>query len=146
MGMLKLGESIKFGAKGNLTDFAGVGWSSHQDSPIATWSAEHVATLDARLPAGAPRVKLLVQASPFLCEGKIAFQQMNIYVNGLWVGFVHAEGFSRTAHVFAGDMLNAGNNMLSFVIPTARVPAALGIGADERCLGFAFESVALERG
>ncbi len=147
MGMLRLGEAIKFGTEGNSGDFIGSGWSSLQDSPSATWTTDHVATLNIRLAAGAPRIKLLVEAEPFLADNKITHQEANIYINGLWAAFVRAEAYSQTAHVFSGDLLNAvGNNIIAFVMPTARVPAKMGIGSDERCLGFAFQTVTLERG
>lgn len=146
METLRLGEAIKFGSKGNATGFMGAGWSTHQNSPTSTWSVDHVATLNLRLAGGAPRIKLTLEAAPFLSDDKVLRQEMNIYLNGSWIGFVHAEEFSATTHVFAGDLVNAAaGNLFSFVIPTARVPAKLGMGSDLRCLGFAFQSIALDR-
>ncbi len=146
MEMLRLGEAIKFGSNGNSAGFLGVGWSSHQDAPTATWSTDHVATLNLRLAGGAPRIKMTIEAAPFLADDKLLHQEMNIYLNGAWIGFVHAGEFSTTTHVFPGDLINAAaGNLFSFVIPTARVPARLGLGADLRCLGFAFQSLTLDR-
>lgn len=146
MEMLRLGEAIKFGSKGNCAGFLGVGWSTHQDSPTSTWTTDYVATLNLRLAGGAPRIKLTIDATPFLADDQVLHQEMNIYLNGAWIGFVHAGEFSTTAHVFPGDLINAAaGNLISLVVPTARVPAKLGLGADLRCLGFAFQTLTLDR-
>ena len=96
---------------------------------------------------GAPRVRMTVDATPFLAEGKISHQEMNIYVNGLWLGFVHGDQWAANSFVIAPGMLDLrGESLISFVIPTARIPAKIGAGADQRRLGFAFQIVTFDRG
>lgn len=146
MAILKLGKSIKFGSNGNFSGFAVTGWTTYLDMPNSTWTVENVATLKVQLIGGASRVKMAVDATPYLAEGKLSHQEMNIYVNGLWLGFVHASEWSNTTHILLPGMMDMrGENLISFVVPTARIPASLGAGADQRCLGFAFQGVTFDR-
>jgi len=142
MEMLKLGETIQFGSKGNFFDFAGPGWASHDDTPGSTWTADHVATLNVGMLAAVPRIKMTLEAAPFLADGKISHQEMNIYLNGLWIGYVRSEDNFIETFLFPANWLDKrGENVFSFAIPTARVPAKIGAGPDMRCLGFAFQSL-----
>jgi hypothetical protein len=146
MAILKLGEAIKFGTNGNFANFAGTGWTPYPDTPNSTWTVDYVATLKVQLLGAVPRVKMSVDATPFLVEGKISHQEMNIYVNGFWLGFVHAGEWAVNSFILSPSMMDGrGDSVFSFVIPTARIPAKIDAGADQRCLGFAFQGVTFDR-
>lgn len=137
MNSLNFGVPILFGNSGNHTAYAGQGWSSTSDADT-TWNDGCVCTLQFRVAALRQSAQLVLQARPFIVPGQIDKQELTIYLNGLFVTYVRvAEAFTATAMIDR-DQLSTRFNTVSFVMPHAASPQALGLSGDERKLGLAF--------
>ncbi len=145
MDNLALNSPILFGAGGNFQKYSLRGWSA-PDNPTRTWNDGHVAELDFRngLLKRDPVFRLL--ATPFLMEPDLRFQELTVYLNGLWITYVQATNDIEILVPVPRNHFNSQRNVLSFVMPRATCPMEEGWNADERRLAFAFEQVELTGG
>ena len=137
MNALNFGVPILFGTGGNHNGYAGQGWSSTSDIDT-TWSDGHVCALQFRIAALRQSALMILQASPFIVPGQVDEQEMTVYLNGLFVTYVRVTRTFTAMAVIDRDQLSTRANTISFVIPQAASPQALGLSTDERKLGMAF--------
>lgn len=137
MQVLNLDIGIDFGPDGNLHDFEPVGFSPDADA-ISTWSEAPVVELMFRLPPVRHDLRFAVEVFPYLANGRITQQNCWIYFNGLFVHFRPVREACELMFTVARDRYNPRANRLSFALPDATSPSALGIGQDLRQLGLSF--------
>ena len=75
----------------------------------------------------------------------LPFQDLTVYLNGLWIGFIRAERPIALIARFPAAYLVHRENLLTFVMPNAACPREIGVGPDARRIGFAFQEIALGR-
>lgn len=142
MQTLDPGQPITFGASGTCAAYAAEGWSLDADRET-TWTNGYVAVLRFRLAMLRQDLRLTVNAHPFVVPEKLAEQEALVFLNGGFVAYMrHARSFTQ-ALAIDRDALSARANTLSFVLPRATSPHALGLSADRRLLALAFQRVAL---
>ena len=142
MDNLTLNTPIQFGERGNYQKFSVRGWSV-PDSTNRTWSDGHVAELDFRNSLLKRDPILRLQATPFLVERDLPFQELTIYLNGLWITYVCATNDIEIEIPVSRNYFNSQRNVLSFLMPRATCPMEKGWNSDERRLGFAFQQLEL---
>ena len=135
---------IRFGAVGNYLTFAPQGFV-REDSPNHTWNDGFSATLQMAMGPVIEPVQMRIDADPFLVPGRLLFQDLIIYLNGLWVGFTRADEAILLTIPIPAAYVSEHENLLAFVMPNAMRPKAIGVGPDARRLGFAFREIALQR-
>ena len=142
MEMLTINAPILFGENGNYRRFTVRGWSD-PDNPVRTWTDSPVAELEFKTGLLKRDPLLQIEAVPFLAEAALPFQELSIYLNGLWVNFVRANNHIVLDTRVPRTYLNSQRNLLSFAMPRATCPKDEGWNEDERWLGFAFLRIEL---
>ncbi len=97
--------------------------------------------MDIQLPFARQDVEVELNASPFLVPGKLAAQNVFIFLGGLFVAYL-----TLTAHTIRSFPVNRGvvsgrSTRLSLVIPTAASPQQLELSEDLRQLGIYLTSI-----
>lgn len=141
---LRFDSPIRFGTEGNFLTFGPRGFEG-RDSATHTWTNGFVASLQLRILPLVDAAQLSIDADPFVAADKLPFQTMNIYINGLWIGFTRAERTELLTVPLPPTYVAPGENVLAFAMPNATRPREIGMGDDERRLGFAFHQIALTR-
>ena len=133
---------IRFGETGDYRTYSPFGFA---DEPSAdqTWSDAFVAGLVFLLSPARQRPHLVIEADPYVVAQRLPYQDLTVYLNGRWIGFVRAAQTIVLDCTFDNDYLSTRDNRLCFVMPAASRPHDLGQGPDMRRLGFAFRSVVL---
>lgn len=142
METLALNAPISFGENGNYRRFTVRGWSD-PDNPVRTWTEAYVAELEFKAGLFKRDPLLRVEAVPFLADPALRYQELSVFLNGLWLNYVRATNHIVFDTRVPRPYLNAQRNLLSFVIPRATSPKDEGWNEDERSLGFAFLKVEL---
>jgi hypothetical protein len=138
--MLSHGDSIFFGRTGNYVSFRPEGFGP-EDSSSHTWNDGYTASLQFQTAASVDRWNIDISIDPFIAE-QVPSQDLFVYLNGLWIGF------SRLRHAAVlrcpvGQRQLAGQNIISFVMPSATSPKDIGTGGDLRRLAFAFREISV---
>ena len=142
MDTLALNVPILFGDNGNCHKFTVRGWSA-PDNPVRTWTDGHVAELEFKSGLLKRDPMLRIEAVPFLAEPELRYQDINIFLNGLWLNYVRATNHIVVDTRIPRAYLSSQRNLLSFTIPRATCPKIEGWNEDERLLGFAFLRIEL---
>lgn len=142
MDILALNAPILFGENGNYRRYTVRGWSD-PDNPVRTWTDSPVAELEFKTGLLKRDPLLQIEAVPFLADAALPFQELSIYLNGLWVNFVRATNHIILDTRVPRTYLNSQRNLLSFAMPRATCPRDEGWNEDERWLGFAFLRIEL---
>lgn len=142
MDTLGLNVPILFGANGNCRKFTVRGWSD-PDNSVRTWTDGHVAELEFKTGLLKRDPLLRIEAVPFLAESMLLYQELSIFLNGLWLNYVRATNHIVLDTRIPRPYLNSQRNLLSFTMPRATCPKDEGWNEDERLLGFAFLKVEL---
>ena len=145
MDTLALNAPILFGDNGNYRRFAVRGWSD-PDNPVRTWTDSFVAELEFKIGLLKRDPLLRIEAVPFVADAALPFQELSIFVNGLWLNFVRADNHIVVDTRVPRTYLNTQRNLLSFAMPRATCPKDEGWNEDERWLGFAFLKIELVDG
>lgn len=138
---LALNERIGFGFDGNAAPYLGAGWSTTTEHALMTWTSE--TTAEFRFRAAAPRndKKIVIEFDAFTHGDAVREQQVWVYLNGWFVGFVKATGYCRTTFNLRSLQFATRGNVLSFVIPTAVSPSSVSLGEDARVLGICMKTI-----
>ena len=142
---LRCGERVTFSPGGLGELFAGGGWGGAEQH--GRWTIARRAWLSMTLPEpSAGRIRLRVDASPFLFPGKRDVQRIVLSVNGTPVGrFELRDGGRRSLEaVFDARLLRSGDLDIVLELPDAIAPAAAGVADDWRELGVFVHSLELE--
>jgi len=140
--MLTVGDPIRFGSGGNYGAFSPQGFAQ-DDNPTHTWNDGFVASITFQMAAPSAKFYLRIDADPFVVADKVPFQDLSIYLSGLWIGFTRANRGMNIAVAVDVEYLAAGDNVLSFVMPNATRPREIAVGDDVRALGFAFHEISM---
>ena len=143
MRLLKLNEPITFGSRGNINEFALLGWSLEENNPDMTWTSKLEASLKFNAPTTAAALHLEIEGAPFLVDGMISRQTVWVHLNGMYCGLFSATDFFEQRIPLRGNWLEPRGNVLTFTMPLANSPKSLGIGEDQRELGICVRSVSL---
>ena len=143
MKLLRFNDSITFGAKGNFKDYAAGGWSLGEDNPTVTWTESLEARLQFNAQATTAAVSLRVVGFPYLGNGQLDSQRVWVHLNGMYVGIFNAAADFEQVLPLRSQWLEPRGNVLSFTLPFARSPKALGLGDDQRLLGICLSAVSL---
>jgi hypothetical protein len=141
---LRADNPIRFGNQGNYLTFAPHGFAG-SENPHHSWNDGYVANLQMRILAIAEDTQLQIEVDPYLVADKLLFQTMNVYINGLWIGFLRAQANERFMVDLPADFIVPTANRLSFVMPNATRPSDIGEGRDQRRLAFSFREIGLVR-
>jgi hypothetical protein len=127
-------DPIGFGASGSASKLSTIGFDLSEVRPYS-WTVRHCCELEVPLPMPRQSVGLSIDAAPFLADGKIASQQLFVYVNGLFQGFHLFHGSETPIMRISRNAITNRPTRVQLVIPTAISPKALGLGGDMRDLG-----------
>ena len=144
MKLLRFNDSITFGAKGNFKDYAAGGWSLGEDNPMVTWTESLEARLQFNAQATTAAVSLRVVGFRLPeVRGILISQRVWVHLNGMYVGIFNAAADFEQVLPLRSQWLEPRGNVLSFTLPFARSPKALGLGDDQRLLGICLSAVSL---
>ena len=133
--------AMTFGTGGNFRNWARTGWSRPEAD--ITWMEGPQATLEFSMPMPETDPVLALKVLPVKTN---VVQQMFVYVNGRFVGFLLGKNDLEEYFVpvnreyFSSD---GSRNALTFVCPYAVKPSDVGTGPDQRTLSFAFVTLSL---
>ena len=111
-----------------------------------SWSDSNSVLFEFSAPGATNNLMLTAKVIPFLGDGKIPSQEVNILVNNTLIGNwnldtagIHEESVTIPLQLLDED----GSFVLEFDIPNAAVPKDLGVNGDARMLGIAFLSMSI---
>jgi Sulfatase len=140
----EIGQTIRFGTKGNATEYQSYGWGDPGDG--FTWTIGKRATMTLPLASTHPGpLSLEATLIPFVVEGKLDRQLIGVYVNGVKLNEWSATKFGRYTTTIPGELIEGGRIELRFDLPDATSVARLGIGDDQAIFAFQMISVALNK-
>ena len=94
--------------------------------------------------ADGDRLELTIDCIPYLRPPELQRQDVWVFASGIQCGFERLEN-SRTFHMRIPDAARTGSTLgITFVIPNAARPSQFDGSADERQLGLALRSIALD--
>ena len=142
MDTLATNVPILFGEAGTHRRFTVAGWSEDSNKDT-TWTVTHVAELEFRNGVLKRDPLLRIRATPFIVANELPFQEINVYLNGIWLTYALAANDISLEVRVSRNFFNSQRNLLSFALPRATCPRDRGWNEDQRILGFAFQRVEL---
>jgi hypothetical protein len=133
---------ISFGRSGTITTIPN-GGIDLGDGDLASWTEQQSAWFDIIPRWPARDLTLTLTAIPFLVPDRIQFQQVFIYVNGLFCGLTSLFDPQETSFHIPRNFVSGRSTRIALAIPTAISPQHLGISADVRTLGIALTAVSI---
>lgn len=138
-----LGTTVEFGLGGNSTEVTRAGFA--QPEYKGTWSDGKAAQLVLPLPRTPVRIELCISLSPFLVEGQIEEQTIEISVGST---IIYERKIGNKQHQLSLRLPNImfdkqSSLSIKFKFPDAVAPASLELSPDLRMLGFFFETLTL---
>jgi hypothetical protein len=127
-------EPITFGWRGSARSLRTQG-IEFEDAADRSWTTSQTAELEVELPLARQDVTLELEAMPFLIPDSVRYQQISLFVSGMFVSLFSLEGFSRMKFRVGRHAISIRPTRISLAIPTAVSPTRLGIGDDKRDLG-----------
>jgi hypothetical protein len=143
MKLLKFNEPITFGSKGTIHDYVAAGWALGEENPSMTWTEQIEARVEFNTQSTTSPVRLRMSGLPFLAEGKVDSQEVWVHLNGMYCGAFNADKQFDVNVPIQGGWLEPRGNVLTLTMPLAKSPKALGLNNDQRVLGVALNSIAL---
>jgi hypothetical protein len=124
----------------------GAGWSGDTEGsgPIRhRWSIDSTAMITVPVSAAAVRGSMVLEGVPYLVPGRVTHQEVWVFADGVMAAFGRLSAAGAISGAIPETVLKAmpRSVALSVVIPGAVVPAELGVGQDQRRLGFALQSL-----
>ncbi|MEQ8220731.1 MAG: hypothetical protein ABRQ37_00405 [Candidatus Eremiobacterota bacterium] len=140
----KPGTEITFGKKGNSGSYEVKGWSHPEDG--FTWTEGKTAELLLKTGKIDRDLTMKVVFTPYLQQGKLDTQHVNISVNGIKSGEWAITSPEKTEKEIkiTGDNLKKGNLKITFDLPDAKSPKSLEANEDARVLGLQLWSITLQ--
>jgi hypothetical protein len=133
---------------GNESDFGKflTGWSDEVEGSGPKkhiWTTATTAEVLVVTPGQLANARLRLTGIPFLIPGIVMHQEIWVFINGLFACF---GALSSPGNLVGGIPKSATRGIseiltISIVVPRAVIPSELGIGQDQRRLGFALESM-----
>ena len=138
-------QIISFGRQGTARALKCRG-IDFEEANSHSWTIAPMAELEVDLPFARHEVFIQIQATPFTVENKIDYQQVFMFVGGLFTGFFYLQDFDTKTFPIARSALSGKETRVTFVIPTAVSPRRLGLDHDERELGIYISSMLFSTG
>ncbi len=138
----ELGSPLLFTADGNAISYLGKGWGLPGEK--STWINSKKAWV--RLPIEKTSVDLVIDAviDPFLLEGKLDHQLVNVYINRDPIGSWKVASPGHYHLTIPAALIEDKDKLrILFELPKAMSPAKLGIDDDKKVLGVAIESMTI---
>lgn len=133
---------ITFGRTGTIATIPNGGIDLN-DGETASWTEQQTAWFDIIPRWPAKDLNLRLFANPFLVPDRIRFQQVSLYVNGLFCGLTSLFELQETNFHIPRAAVSGRTTRVTFAIPTAISPKHLDLSADVRTLGIAITSVSI---
>jgi len=136
----RIDDVIAFGLGGNARNWKKRGWSVIEKK--FTWTVGKNATLEIpfeRLPKG--NLILSANVIPYLAAGKIAMQEVNIYINDVRVGSWAVRSQGKYKMPVPRSHLSEDSVSVRFEIPTCASPLDFMLSTEDRKLGVAFQTI-----
>lgn len=135
---------IDFSLNGNSRQYILDGWSGPEAHFTWTEGARSTIAIDFKMPGS--RYGLEVRTWPFVVQGKVADQVLEISISDFLIGsFRVASGVSRLECEIPGELTRNGRVTIELYHPGAARPCDLTSSGDGRSLAFAVEEIALKR-
>lgn len=133
-------EPITFGRNGTARALKchGIDFDDCEDR---SWTRAPVAELVIPLQLSRQDILLELEATPFVVPERISYQQVFMFVSGLFVGFATLENSGRSAFLLHRQAISGRDTRVTLVLPTAISPKKLGLGEDMRELGIYISSM-----
>ena len=143
---MKWGMLVDFSAGGNADPYKGAGWGNPEGS--FTWTEGDKAFLHMPIdPPTRPFVSLKARFSAFLRPGRLDKQTVRVLINGravaIWV-LATSDLQEKTLWVPRNAFLEPNGMTMTFEMPDATAPSAVGFNDDMRVLGLAVQSIELK--
>ena len=136
----QIDDVIAFGLGGNARNWKKKGWSAIEEG--FTWTVGQSATL--RIPfENLPKGNLILSANvfPFLAGGKIAVQEVNVYINDINVAIWPVTAAGEYRIFVPREHLSEGYANVRFDISDCASPLDFMLSLDDRKLGLAFQKI-----
>lgn len=136
---------LTFGLHRNGPQYLELGWGESNHSIV--WSTQPYASLGLPLVPADGDAQLAIRWMPYQVPGKVAAQDVSVYVNDRLLQDVRLTNTEMEVTSFRvpRDWITNSFLKMAFRIPGAVSPASLGAGADQRTLGVALKSITLTR-
>ena len=140
---IEFGQPISFGRRGIVRQLKcrGIDLDEALDQ---SWTTEPVAEIELVLPFVRKGLAIEIAGTPFTVPGKISSQQLFVFINGLFAGFVLMTAFKTQRFSLSGSTVPFRETRLTLVMPTAVSPASLQPSSDLRELGICLSSLTFE--
>jgi hypothetical protein len=135
------GDVMNFIKGGNGASYCTDGWGQAEEG--ITWTISPNARLAMSVAPPKSDVSLILSCIPFVVEGKLARQELHVYVNFLRIGFALVPEPSEIEIRIPAKIITGPDVDIDLYMPHACSPASLGTGADIRDLGIAVNRVML---
>lgn len=124
------------------------GWSGQVEGSrplVHRWTEMSTAFLRIPAPLTTSRMELTIEGVPYVVDGRVPHQDIHIFVEGAFTAFARLAGPGVVSGVVPASVIKPGQAelILAVVTPDSVVPAALGLGDDQRSLGFALQRLTL---
>ena len=139
------GARITFGLNGNSEPLKGFGWSKTEEK--FTWSEGTTAVLRMRVAATTEPVRLKMKMAALVKEPELSFQPVEVDANGQKIAEWQVGDAAEFTTKIPGAITRAGGELvITFKIPKATSPKALGVNEDPRILGICCLEMELSKG
>lgn len=139
--LYRLGANISFEPSGAGTRHLSGGWSEPDPAGFC-WSDGPEAEILFAVATPARDVICNFDVMPFIAQGMIEQQQVEIFFNHFRVGYIEVREGRQTLPVYLPrEVFMLRTAVINLHIPTARSPLELGLSADRRRLGLALWSL-----
>lgn len=139
------GARITFGLNGNSEPLKGFGWSKTEEN--FTWSEGTTAVLRMRVAATTAPVRLKMKMAALVKEPELSFQPVEVDANGQKIAEWHVGDAAEFTTQIPSEITKAGDELIiTFKIPKATSPKALGVNEDPRILGICCLEMELSKG
>jgi hypothetical protein len=136
----KLGSEIDFRQGGNALEFMMEGWSSQEEDFTWTDKKNAIIVLPLEKALRTPHV-LKAHLGPYLANGQIERQDVNIYINGRRAGSWQVKS-SGSFTMKIPEQFNDDSRMrIRFELPNAASPDSFGLSKDVRNLGVGLQKM-----
>ncbi|HQT84425.1 MAG: hypothetical protein B7Z58_07690 [Acidiphilium sp. 37-64-53] len=131
---------ISFGWAGSITTIPNGGIDLN-DGEHVSWTEQQTVWFEIIPRWPVKDLNLRLSASPFLVPGKISFQQVSVYVNGLFCGLTNLFESQECNFHIPRNAVSGRATRITLAIPTAISPKHLDLSEDVRTLGIAITAV-----
>jgi hypothetical protein len=131
---------ITFGRNGTAKTLNCTGIDFSEDG-TQSWTSAPLAEMEVQLPPARQEVLIQIEASPLIIPDFVTFQQVFVFLGGMFVGFCKLTGHGTRAFPVNRSIISGRPNRMSLVMPNATAPSSALASEDMRELGIYLHSV-----